>query len=304
MTTTREQRFIAAGFENVTKEAIENLHKRDSNVNKNAREGIAKYQSFNVYINKTTWEITLDSDKRMHNYIKKPVLNHYKPFDFIKPEDVLARVQIVTPGDEEELEQPAVETAVKDDLIHVNLGRWDNHPLNAPERVDGIYEAIEALKHAKRVIIQFDYEGRTRHELAAHAFMEMMRQLGFLNVRYEIGYNHEFSISGTPDRTEIDYSEAIQKLKEYAKFYSHTGGSITLIVHHYIPTKTRLNVAIQSDARDYDSATNDSFLVPHREYALPVVNRSNADTVIEVMAAHLKDLADSIYYRFHVHTIK
>ena len=301
--TTRDQRFLAAGFEKVTQEALENLHKRNSNVNKNAREGIAKYKFFNVYINKETWEITLDSDKRMHNYIKKPVLNHYKMYDFIEPGDVLARVQIITPGDEDEPDQPTVEKTIKADVLTVHLAKWDNHPLNSPERVDGVYLVIETLKRAKKVLVQFDYEGPTRHELAAHAFMEMMRQMGFLNVRYEIGHNYEFSLSGTPDRAESDYAMAIQKLKEYARFYPNVGGAITLIVHHYIPTKTRLSVAIQSDAREYDSATNDSFLVPHREYIFPVVNRSNADTVIQVMAAHLKDLADSIYYRFHTHTL-
>lgn len=305
MTTysTRSLDIMKAGFEDITKEAMENLHKRNSNINRNARENIATHSYFKVFINRTTWTITIDSEKRLHNYVLKPIMAHYKPFDFVSP-DTVAKSGASLPSPVEEPDDgPAVEPVKKEESATVNLGHWDNYPNSSMERMDGIAEVLLALNRAKRVEVQFDYPSRSRHELASKVFMGMMRDLGHLNIKYEIDNNFNFILSGSGDEPEMEYTDIIRNLKFYARSSGDAGGEIALVIHHISPTKTKLRITIHSDHREFDNATNDFYPVMGREFTLPLVNRSNADMIIEIIKSHLQDIAGDIFYRFHVHKI-
>lgn len=303
--TTYSQRaldIMKAGFVDITDEAMANLHKRNSNINRNARENIAKHMYFKVFINHKTWEITIDSEKRLHDYVKNPIMSHYKPFDFIKPDEVASRASAIEEPEPAE-DAPEAERVRREEQVVVNLGIWDNTPKSSPERLDGIMNAILGLKYAKRVQIRFDYPSRSRHEMASNVFMGMMRDLGYTNLKYEIDSEFNFFITGKADVPEMEYEEIVQKLRFYARSSAEAGGEIVLVIHHISPTKTKLKITIQSDAREFDNLTNDYYPVMGREFSLPLVNRSNADMIIDIMKLHLQDIAKEVFYRFHVHKI-
>jgi|SRR5699024_2386045 len=72
--------------------------------------------------------------------------------------------------------------------------KWDNYESDSPERMNAINEVLAALEKHGRVSVSFDYEGRTRHEMAAHVFKETLEKMGHTDLTFKIGYNYEFTI--------------------------------------------------------------------------------------------------------------
>lgn len=73
------------------------------------------------------------------------------------------------------------------------LGMWDNYDADAPERMEAIVKVVGILKEEPEVEISFSYNGRTRHDIAAHAFKEALQKLGY-KFKYIIGDNYDFKI--------------------------------------------------------------------------------------------------------------
>lgn len=70
------------------------------------------------------------------------------------------------------------------------FNKWDNYDESSPKRMDAVNEVIEAVEEHGEVAISFDYEGRTRHEIAAHVMADMLPK----EYKKEIGYNYKFIV--------------------------------------------------------------------------------------------------------------
>lgn len=76
----------------------------------------------------------------------------------------------------------------------LTLDKWDNYEDNDPKRMEAIDKALEMLKDFDKISVTFDYDGRTRHQLAASTFVDMMKEMGHGEYKFVIGYNYEFTI--------------------------------------------------------------------------------------------------------------
>lgn len=294
----RTNKFDKLGFKKVTELTMERLNKRKSDVNRKVLDGIAVHDYFEVFINSKTKELTIYCDKRIHNYVLAGVMKFFKEYTHVPYEVVLERQP---PEETPEVPQPALEP-VKVDLIHINLGKWDNYPKGAPERLDGVEIVLQALTGAKRVQVRFEYDGYTRHKMAAMNFVGLLRELGYTGINYHLDFDFIFELSGSPDRAIVSYAKAVERVRSYARNYQHFGGEVVLLAEHR-KNDVRLRVIVQSDAREYREIENDHYPVPNREFPLEIIKKDNADLLIQVMAQHLSEVADDLFYRFHLHQI-
>lgn len=297
----RTNNFNKLGFNKVTETLMERLNKRKSDVNKKVLDGIAVHTYFEVFINSKTKELTIYCDKRIHNYVLAGVLKFFKDYKFISYEVILER----TPEEPEPIKDAAPAVApepLKVDLIHINLGKWDNYPTGAPERLDGVEIVLQALRGAKRVQIRFEYEGHTRHHMAALHFISLLREMGYTKIDYKLDFDYIFELSGSPDRAAVSYTTAVERVRSYGRSYPGYGGEVVLFAK-YEKNSVYLRIIVQSDTREYRELENDFYPVPNREFPLEPIKRENADTLIQVMAAHLSEVADGLFYRFYLHRI-
>lgn len=72
----------------------------------------------------------------------------------------------------------------------IQLGLWDNYDKDAVGRFKELQEVIDAVEEHGKVEVSFSYNGRTRHESAAHVMAEMLPK----EYKTEIGYNYHFKI--------------------------------------------------------------------------------------------------------------
>ena len=75
------------------------------------------------------------------------------------------------------------------------LDKWDNYPDAHPARMQGINLALDMLQKYDAIRINFNYEGRTRHELAAQRFKMRMHHMNVAkDYDFEVEYNYHFEI--------------------------------------------------------------------------------------------------------------
>lgn len=77
-----------------------------------------------------------------------------------------------------------IETLIKP--VFVDLQRWDNLQPNTPEYIAGLNTVIQSLQYTGKVRVEFNYEGRTRHETAAHKLYGVLQEMGYSNVKATI----------------------------------------------------------------------------------------------------------------------
>lgn len=295
----RTNLFDKLGFNKVTDLTMAKLDKRKSDVNKKVKEGIAVHTFFEVFINNKTSELTIYCDKRIHSYVLAGIMKFFKSYEYVPYEAVLER----KPEEEPELLEPIKEPApVKVDIIHINLGKWDNYPKGAAERLDGLEIVLQALTGAECVRVRFEYEGHTRHSMAAMNFVSLLREMGYTNINYKLDFDFIFELSGSPERAPVAYTTAVERIRSYARTYPNFGGEVVLMVRQD-KDAIQMQIIVQSDAREFRELENDFYPVPNREYPLQNIKPVNADLLIQVMAAHLKEVADDLFYRFYVHQI-
>lgn len=92
--------------------------------------------------------------------------------------------------------QLALEQAGEKTLI---FDKWDNYDHDDPKRMRAIFEVLAALQQFDTVHVKFDYEGRTRHEIAANVFKDYMLKMGYTEFDYIIDYNYVFTIKRKTD---------------------------------------------------------------------------------------------------------
>ena len=299
----RTNQFDKLGFKKVTELTMERLNKRENDVNRKVKEGIAVHTFFEVFLNSKTYEVTIYCDKRIHNYVLAGIMKFYKSYTYVPYEAVLERkpeepepVPQAEPEPEKEPEKIMV------DHVHINLGKWDNYPTGAPERLDGVEIVLHALSGAKAVFVRFDYDGLTRHAMAAQNFVGLLREMGYADIDYELDFEYVFKLTGSPKRSTVSYKHAIEKVKQYGRIHAEYGGEVVLLAK-YARDTVDVQIIVQSDARVFREFDADNCPIANREFPLETIKKENADLLIHVMGEHLKDIADGLFYRFYVQKI-
>ena len=75
----------------------------------------------------------------------------------------------------------------------IYFGLWDNALDTNEKKIKGVEKVIKQVEEDGKVRVSFDYNGRTRHEIASHKMTKMIRERG-KDYIFNIGYNYHFEI--------------------------------------------------------------------------------------------------------------
>lgn len=64
-------------------------------------------------------------------------------------------------------------------MVTVYLDKWDNYPMDVPERLEALDEVLELVDKSWGVKVSFDYAGFTRELQAGEAMLQMARERGY-----------------------------------------------------------------------------------------------------------------------------